>query len=116
MAAYRRVYDSHHLQADCQERDQLRNPTRGNRVWATFTFYQIVKFSRRSLIVWGVEYCGIARITGDGLVVRSRDGRCRDARGANQAGRTRRSLPRHEVHAERAPDHVPRLQTGARCV
>ena len=31
MAAYRRVYDSHHLQAD-----QLRNPTLGSRVWATF--------------------------------------------------------------------------------
>ena len=38
MAAYRRVYDSRHLQADCQERDQLRNPTLGNRVRATFTF------------------------------------------------------------------------------
>jgi len=33
MAVYRRVYDSHHLQADCQERDQLQNPTLGNRVW-----------------------------------------------------------------------------------
>jgi len=30
MAAYRRVYDARHL--------QLRNPTLGNRVWATFTF------------------------------------------------------------------------------
>jgi len=41
MAAYRRVYDSRHLQADCQEpgRDQHRNPTLGNRAWATFTFY-----------------------------------------------------------------------------
>ena len=38
MAAYRRVYDSRHLQADCKNRDQLRNPTLGNRVWATFTF------------------------------------------------------------------------------
>jgi len=36
MAAYRRVYDSRLLQADCQ--DQLRNPTLGNRVWAAFTF------------------------------------------------------------------------------
>ena len=36
MAAYRCVYDSHHLQADCQNRDQLRNPTLGNQVWATF--------------------------------------------------------------------------------
>jgi len=38
MGAYRRVYDSRHLQTDCQERDQLRNPTLGNRVWATFAF------------------------------------------------------------------------------
>jgi len=39
MAAYRRVYDSRHLQADCQEPGhQLRDPTLGNRVWATFTF------------------------------------------------------------------------------
>jgi len=30
MAAHRRVYDSRHLQADCQNRDQLRNPTLGN--------------------------------------------------------------------------------------
>jgi len=35
MAGYRRVYDSHHLQADW---DQLRNPTLGNRAWASFTF------------------------------------------------------------------------------
>ena len=40
MAAYRRVYDSHHLQADCQEPGSApeRNPTLRNRVWATFTF------------------------------------------------------------------------------
>ena len=38
MAAYRRVYDSRYLQADCQEPDQLHNPTLGNRVWAAFTF------------------------------------------------------------------------------
>jgi len=37
MAAYRRVYDSRHLQTDCQEpRDQLRDPTLDNRLWATF--------------------------------------------------------------------------------
>jgi len=35
--SYRRVYDSRHLQA-AKNRDQLRNPTLGNRVWATFTF------------------------------------------------------------------------------
>ena len=57
MTAYRRVYDSHHLQADCQEPGSALepnqsvyspvnthiwtisvNPTLGNRVWATFTF------------------------------------------------------------------------------
>ena len=36
MAAYRRVYDSHHLQADCQGPG---NSTLCNRVLATFTFY-----------------------------------------------------------------------------
>jgi len=38
MAAYRRVYDSRHLQAGCKEPGY---PTLGNRVglWATFTFY-----------------------------------------------------------------------------
>jgi len=40
MAAYHWVYDSRHLQADCQNRDQIRNPMLGSRVWATFTFYQ----------------------------------------------------------------------------
>ena len=39
MAAYRRVYDSRHLQADCKHRDQLRKPTLSNRVWATFIFF-----------------------------------------------------------------------------
>ena len=38
MAAYCRVYDSHHLQADCQEPDQLWNPMLGNRVCATFYY------------------------------------------------------------------------------
>jgi len=33
------VYDSRHPQADCQNRDQLRNPMLSNRVWATFAFY-----------------------------------------------------------------------------
>jgi len=37
MAAYRLVYDSRHLQT-AKNRDQLRNPTLGNRVRATFTF------------------------------------------------------------------------------
>ena len=39
MAAYRVVYDSRHLQADCQEPGSALEPyTLGNRVWATFTF------------------------------------------------------------------------------
>ena len=38
MAAYRRVYDSRHLQADCQEPGSAPEPTLGSRVWATFTF------------------------------------------------------------------------------
>jgi len=39
MAAYRRVYDSRHLQADCQEPGSAPEPCAlGNRVWATFTF------------------------------------------------------------------------------
>ena len=38
MAAYRRVYNSRHLQADCQEPGSARNPTLCSRVWATFTF------------------------------------------------------------------------------
>jgi len=37
MAAYRRVYDSHHLQAGCQDPGLGPEPyTLGNRVWATF--------------------------------------------------------------------------------
>jgi len=36
MAAYRRVYDSRHLQADCQEPESAPEPTLGNRVCATF--------------------------------------------------------------------------------
>ena len=43
MAAYRRVYDSCHLQwLTAKNRDQLRNPTLGNRVWATFTFLESI--------------------------------------------------------------------------
>ena len=38
MAAYRRVYDSVTCRLTAKNRDQLRNPTVGNRVRATFTF------------------------------------------------------------------------------
>ena len=40
MAAYRQVYDSHHLQADCQVPGSAPEPyTLCYRVWATFTFF-----------------------------------------------------------------------------
>ena len=39
MAAYRRVFMTHvACRLTAKNRDQLRNPTLGNRVWATFTF------------------------------------------------------------------------------
>ena len=38
MAAYRVVYDSVTCRLTAKNRDQLRNLTLGNRVWATFTF------------------------------------------------------------------------------
>jgi len=39
MAAYRRVYMTHvTCRLTAKSRDQLRNATLGNRVWATFTF------------------------------------------------------------------------------
>ena len=40
MAAYRRVYDSRHVQADCEEPGSA--PELGNRVWAIFTFLLLV--------------------------------------------------------------------------
>jgi len=41
MAAYRQVYDSHQLQADCQEPGSAPEPYArlGSRVWASFTFF-----------------------------------------------------------------------------
>jgi len=44
MAAYRRVYDSRHLQADCQEPGSAPESKARNRVWATFTFYLYVEY------------------------------------------------------------------------
>jgi len=52
MAAYRRVYDSRHLQADCREL--------GNRVWATFlgkaqskSYWRILRTSLTSFTFHG---------------------------------------------------------------
>jgi len=39
MAAYRRVYDSRHLQADCQEPGSAPEPYALQSNMATFTFY-----------------------------------------------------------------------------
>jgi len=38
MAAFCWVYDSRHRRLTAKHRDQLRNPTLSNHVWATFTF------------------------------------------------------------------------------
>ena len=43
MAAYRRVYYSRHLQANCQEPGSASNPTLGNRVWATFLVRSVIR-------------------------------------------------------------------------
>jgi len=53
MAAYRRVYDSRHLQADCQLRTAGSAPehyTLGIRVWATFTFFTVIGRPTGSLL------------------------------------------------------------------
>ena len=39
MAAYRRVYDHVTCRPTTNDRDQLRNPTLGNRVGGTFTLF-----------------------------------------------------------------------------
>jgi len=49
MAAYRRIYDSRHLQADCQEPGSAPETTVGNRVWANCTFYVFNNYALRPL-------------------------------------------------------------------
>ena len=69
MAAYRRVYDSRQLQLQvaktAKNRDQLRNHTLGNRVWATFTFLQQLTFVSHPV-------CMDACMTGEAAAVRQR--------------------------------------------
>ena len=65
MAAYRRVYDSRHLQADCQEPGSAPDRTLGNRVSATFTFFLLTSTGRNN------ARCTQARKTTHGL-----DGSC----------------------------------------
>jgi len=52
MAAYRRVYDSRHLQADCQEPGSAPELTLGNRVRATFTFLYFIRGCLLVVPVW----------------------------------------------------------------
>jgi len=73
MAAYRRVYDSRHLQADSKNRNQLRNPMLGNRVLATFTFLDFCDIHilskiviQTAHIVWGA---GSMKLSGVRLTV-----------------------------------------------
>ena len=77
MAAYRRVHDSRHLQADCQEpRNHLRNPTLGSRVPATSTCY-CVQLAGALLLSVGCWYLADERstrlgdVTGDDVGVTS---------------------------------------------
>jgi len=63
MAAYRRVYDSCHLQADCQVPGSAPEPyTLGNRVWATFTLLHIIVLSFRDRWRRGVVVSGVHRM------------------------------------------------------
>jgi len=45
VAAYRRVYDSRHLQTDCQEPESAPEPTIGNQVWAGFFIRRDVNYT-----------------------------------------------------------------------
>ena len=56
MAAYRRVYDSRHLQADCQEPGSAPEPMLGDRVWVTiFTSHAAVRCTNHQTTVT----CGV---------------------------------------------------------
>jgi len=72
MAAYSRVYDSRHLQADCKKRDQLRNPALGNRVWSTFTFFTLHRRYRLRFDVSGFDVDSVrVSVSGERIVVRA---------------------------------------------
>jgi len=58
MAAYRRVYDSRHLQADYQEPGSAPEPyTLGNRVWATFTLFYMSRAINRYVYRLSFRFC-----------------------------------------------------------
>ena len=61
MAAYRRVYDSRHLQADCQEPGSAPEPyARGNRVCATVLLLYSFQCVALLQLLWRafVDGCG----------------------------------------------------------
>jgi len=69
MAAYRRVYDSCHLQDDWQESGSAPDPTLGYRVWATFTFFQVKTINRVPTPTRAESTATDAHARGDGDVI-----------------------------------------------
>jgi len=51
MAAYRRVYDSRHLQADCQEAGSAPEPYALESIWATFLHWPIKRLGRSGTVM-----------------------------------------------------------------
>jgi len=56
MAAYRRVYDSRHLQADCQEPGSTPEPYARKSSMATFTFFT---FSQTTDFTPGAQFAAV---------------------------------------------------------
>ena len=54
MTAYRRVYDSHQLQADCHEPGSAPETTFGNRVWASF---RLPFYTKEKWILFSASRC-----------------------------------------------------------
>jgi len=81
MAAYRRVYDSRHRRLTAKNRDQLRDPTLGSRVRATFTFNALRRTGyehlRGSAVMWRRQ-CLIGRRARDASILAAEG---RDIRG-----------------------------------
>jgi len=78
MAAYRRVYDSHHRRLTAKNRDQLRDPTLGSRVRATFTLRRTgYEHLRCSAVMWRRQ-CLIGRRARDASILAAEG---RDIRG-----------------------------------
>ena len=58
MAAYRRVYDSRRLQADCQEPWSAPEPFARYRVWTTFTLFLNTKLHFTYFVYWSISDSG----------------------------------------------------------